>query len=160
MNPDSFLTDEIKNLIKTEPTPVAEPVKKVSQKTDFLKIGTEHWSKAGSQFVACFQKGEMISNYNTVAQYDHLSFFTGLYRVIEEMVREEMLKRELEFTDTKEILKIMESSFKLLSVNLEQKMKHASKLNDNGTVEAIDINTLFSSIHGFISSYIQKNADD
>lgn len=158
MNPSSFLTDEIKALVNPEPKPVAEPVKKVPQKTDFLKIGTEHWSKKGSQFVACFQKGEMISNYNTVAQYDHLSFFMGLYRVIEELVREELLKRELEITDTKEILKVMESSFKLLSANLEQKMKGASKPND--AVESIDINALFSSIHGFISSYVQKNAND
>lgn len=155
-----FLSDELKNLMA--PPQVEAPKIVETPTTDFLAQGVEFWSKKGRAYVSAFEKGEMISNYNSVSQYDHLSFFLGLCRVLEEVVRDELLKKEIEFTDTKEVFKILESSFKLLSKNIEIKLSDLSRskkeIQANTIAQTyIDINQIFAIMHGFITSYVQKH---
>lgn len=153
----SFVSDELKELMRPQQEEKKQTAKPVV--VNFIEQGADFWAKKSRNYATSFEKGEMISNYNTVSPYNHLSFLLGLYRAIEEFVRDELLKREIDFTDVKEVLKMVESSFKLLSSNLETKLKSNVQAGKEGNNNQIDINFLFSTLHGFISSYIQKHVE-
>ena len=158
MDSNRPISDELIPHIKPKPS-VIQPIIQIN----FLKDGVEYWSKKGREYVNCFEKGELISNYSSVSRYEHLGFFLRIVRLLEDVVRIEFLKRDKDFTDTKELFKILESTFKILSTQIEtsapkehDEPKEKEIVNPELAKNNFDINLIFATFHGFITSYIQK----
>ncbi len=155
--PENFLTDEIKNLLKKEDS--VKSVEPVEVKPNLIKDGSEFWSKRGSDLVKSYDRGEMISNYNSVSEFDHLSVFHSLTRIFYEIIREELIKKEINTHTIKECFQLIDTSFSVLSQQLQNELSSNQK-NKEETVDTIDVNLIFSGIHGFINSYLErKNID-
>lgn len=155
--PENYLTDEIKNLLKTEDS--VKPVKVVEDKLDLIKQGSEFWSKRGSELIKSYERGEVISNYNSVSEFDHLNVFHSLTRIFYELIREELVKKEIETSSIRECFTVIDTSFRILSLQLEKEFSAIQK-NKEEPLDTIDVDLLFSGIHGFINSYLQRKTLD
>lgn len=158
-----ILSDEIKDLLKDDKGTYKEvnasQIKIETPKKEsinFVNNNTEFWAKMGRVYLSYFEKGELISNYRGVSEHDYLTFLLGVSRVLEEIIKEEIVKRECDTTEIKEVFNLINSSFKVLSFSIEKSL--ASEFN-NQKDKPIDINLLFSAFHGFISSFIDKHTN-
>ncbi len=157
--PEMFQSEEFKRLFETKEEHVTSD-KKPIKPPSYIDAGESYWHKKGSAFLNFYKKGELINNFNAISQFDHLTVFLGLCRALEEVLRDEFKSREIDFTNIKESIKIIESSFKLISSNIEKEIKEKQKSGVSNESAPIDVNSIFSIIHGFVTSYIQKNGDE
>jgi len=153
INPDTMLSDEIRELLSTNTTKKDSNINDLKKQVDvdFIKAGSKFWVTIGKNYSDSYDKGEMISNFNTVSAFSHLSLFMGLLRVLQESIKEDLLEKEVDTTEIKEIFKILESTLKMLSYNIE------SSIEKSEGKKPLDTNVIFSALHGFINSYIQKS---
>lgn len=151
-----MLSQEIKSLLTQPESTDKTPPKKesISETIDFIEQGSKFWSSKGKEYSSAYDRGEMISNFNTLLEYDHMSLFMGVIRVLQETIKTDLIKKEADTTQITELFKILESTFKVLSLTIEAELK---KDPDR---KKLDINLLFSSLQGLIDSYTQKSFND
>lgn len=153
---DTFLSDEIKELLSTEdPKIIAK--ENTPKPKDLSKEGMDYWAKVNTTFINSYEKGEVISNYNSVSEFDHLSVFHSLTRIFFEIIREEMLKQQIETSALKDCFDVINTSFKILSNQYEKELKFNSPEPTN-PIESLDVNLLISGLHGYINSYLQRKS--
>jgi len=157
-NPDEYLSDEIRELLKPKED-VSEKSPKTIEKEEHLKKGLEYWSKIDPKFITTYEKGEIISNYNSVSEYDHLNLFHSLSRLFYELLREEMVKKEIEISTLKECFIVIDSAFRVLSKQIDMELTKDQE-DPNMKLETIDVDLLFSAVHGFINSYVERKSVD
>lgn len=152
----NFLSDEIKSLLTNENNPLHNKNDKndLEIKTDFLKEGADYWSKYGSKYVTSFEKGEIISNYNSISEFDHLALFNAINKIFYETIREDLIKKEINIATIKDCFTVIEKSFKILSSQIQNEI--ASISQENVPSKNIDINLIISALHGFLSSHLKR----
>ena len=155
-DPSEYLSSEIRELLSKSKK---EEQVDTSSQVNMLKIGVEYWSKLGSEYVTAYEKGEVISNYNSVLEFDHLNLFHSLSRIYYEVIREELIKTEIETTSLKDSFQLIDTSFKLLPNYIEHELKLDHKENPSRN-NKLNVDLLFASLHGFINSYLNRKKLD
>jgi hypothetical protein len=157
LNEKDFLSNEIKVLLK-EDKPKSEEKKDLDKENTFLSDGLSYWAKHDPKFINSYEKGEIISNYNSVSEYDHLNLFHSITRVFYELIREELIKKEIDTSNIKDCFYIIDTSFKVLSKQIESELSSLEKDLEK-PVERVNIDLLFSGLHGFLNSYVQRKKE-
>ena len=124
----------------------------------FLKDGMDFWAKLDPSLISSYEKGEVISNYNAVSEFDHLNVFTSLTRIFHEIIREDLLKRQIPIGTIKECFNIIDTSFKVLSTQIETELKINSP-DERNPLDGVDVNTLIAGVHGYINSYVERQSN-
>jgi hypothetical protein len=155
MNNLEEITELLKNSSNVKSSEVL-PTTQKEEKLNLINSGLELWNKKGRAYSNFFEKGEIISNYTGLSEHDYLTFLLSTTRLLEEIIKEELLKRECDTTEIKEAFNLIKSSYKTLSIILESNLKNKDNKEQS---TPLDINIFFSAFHGFISSYVQKNLD-
>lgn len=134
---------EMMGVTSTPQTPVTEIQ---NSENAFSDSSAAFWVLKGKDLSNAYEKGCMISNTSAVAKYEYENFLLSLIKVVEEITREELIKKGYTLDEIKNIIKIFEETVKILAFNLNNKTKP----------QEISVKSLVACLHGFINNYAEK----
>jgi hypothetical protein len=112
----------------------------------FSEQSAAYWSLKGKDLSTAYEKGQLVSNFNSTHKFEYEHVLLNFIRLVEEISRDELIKKGYTLDEIKNNLKALEEMFKVLAFNINNKVKP----------QEINAKTLIAALHGFINSYAQK----